>query len=56
MSMIELTITEAMIAKRPTSQRRPQAMFSLISEPVDELDVCVFVVDNFLFSFISLHE
>jgi hypothetical protein len=51
MSMTVLTIREAMIAKRPTSQMRPQAILSLVSEPVDEWDVCVFVVDNFLFSF-----
>jgi hypothetical protein len=56
MAMIALTTTEAMIAKRPTSQRRPQATRSTISEPVDEFCVCAFVVDNFLFSLISPHR
>ena len=55
MAMTALTTTEAMIAKRPTSQRRPQAMRSTISEPVDEFCVCVFVVDNFLFFPINPH-
>jgi hypothetical protein len=51
-AMTALTTTAAMIAKSPTSQRRPQAMRSIVSEPADESCVCVFVA-NFFFSLIK---